>query len=240
MLQCKQSGLWYAFPILYPAAGDNASTNRCEMKADLKKGWLNKLLTASNVLARIHGMKNVTSKCITVLGLAYLTVACGYGSPASGGLTGVTVNADGQLTMVASWCGNAPDGVVVYRRAAGELLEHADIKAPSMTGGIMSMNLEEMPAGWSLQEGSLNFEDGDVPDRRVFLGNPCEVRRCLLHYSVQTENPAGRGDDSGSLDHTRQRCLPDGGRVCGPGGTSMLNNSAARSCSRRNAPWHGR
>ncbi|MFI7614237.1 hypothetical protein ACIBP6_23685 [Nonomuraea terrae] len=149
-------------PTPYPAAGHNAFTNRCEIKADLKKGWLNKLLTASNVLARIQGMKNVTSKCITVLGLAYVTVACGYGSPASGGLTGVTVNADGQLTMVASWCGNAPDGVVVHRRAAGELLEHADIKAPSMTGGIMSMNLEEMPAGWSLQEGSLDFEDGQT------------------------------------------------------------------------------
>ncbi|TMR90783.1 hypothetical protein [Nonomuraea basaltis] len=108
-------------------------------------------------------MQHLTLKGIAALTLALAAVSCGYGSPAPGGLTGLTVNADGQLTMVAAWCGRAPDGVAVYRRAAGELLDQADIKAPPLTGGgIASMNLEEKPAEWSLREGSLSFADGQT------------------------------------------------------------------------------
>lgn len=63
-------------------------------------------------------MRVVILKYVALLGIACLAFSCGYGSPALGGLTGVTVNGDGDLTMVASWCGKAPDGVVVYRRPA--------------------------------------------------------------------------------------------------------------------------
>ncbi|MFG1684179.1 hypothetical protein ACGFNP_28680 [Nonomuraea sp. NPDC049269] len=101
-------------------------------------------------------------RTITFLALSFLVVACGYGSPAQMGATGVTVTANGQLVMVTSWCaGSAPDGVQVYRYdTAGELQDQADIKAPSLTGGSASLNLEEIPAGWSLREGNLKFEDG--------------------------------------------------------------------------------
>ncbi|MEU7743944.1 hypothetical protein [Nonomuraea sp. NPDC049158] len=101
-------------------------------------------------------------RTVTFLTLSFLLVACGYGSPAQMGATGVTVTADGQLVMVTSWCsGSAPDGVRVYRYdTAGELQDQADIKAPSLTGGSASLNLEEIPAGWSLREGNLKFEDG--------------------------------------------------------------------------------
>ncbi|MBB6551061.1 hypothetical protein [Nonomuraea rubra] len=107
-------------------------------------------------------MKHVILNRIAVLALALTAVSCGYGNPVPGGLTGLAVNADGQVTMVAAWCGRAPDGVVVYRRAAGELVVQADIRAPSLTGGIASMNLEEKPSEWSLQEGSLSFDHGQV------------------------------------------------------------------------------
>jgi hypothetical protein len=100
-------------------------------------------------------------RTVTFLTLSFLLVACGYGSPAQMGATGVTVTADGQLVVVTSWCGSAPDGVRVYRYdTAGELLDQADIKAPSLTGGSASLNLEEIPAGWFLREGNLKLEDG--------------------------------------------------------------------------------
>ncbi|MEU4235523.1 hypothetical protein AB0F17_65630 [Nonomuraea sp. NPDC026600] len=83
-------------------------------------------------------------RTVTFLTLSFLLVACGYGSPAQMGATGVTVTANGQLVMVTSWCaGSAPDGVQVYRYdTAGELQEQADIKAPSLTGGsdVISVN----------------------------------------------------------------------------------------------------
>lgn len=99
-----------------------------------------------------------------VVGITLVTAvtACVPTVPSRGGLTGLTVDANGELVMVASWCGEAPDGVVVYRRADGELLEQADIKTPPITGTSVSMGLERVPPGWRIHKGDLKFVEGQT------------------------------------------------------------------------------
>lgn len=137
-------------------------------------------------------MRVVILKYVALLGIACLAFSCGYGSPALGGLTGVTVNGDGDLTMVASWCGKAPDGVVVYRRAGDDLVEQADIKAPALAGRIASMSLAELPAGWTLQHGSLNFENGST---YLVAGYSSEthVRFADAYFTTQSKEKIPQG-----------------------------------------------
>ncbi|AQZ62480.1 unnamed protein product [[Actinomadura] parvosata subsp. kistnae] len=85
---------------------------------------------------------------------------CVPASPARGGVTGLTVNAEGRLTVVAAWCGLPPDGVIVYRRVNGDLVDQADVRAPKLSGSSASVDLERVTAGWSLASGDLDFQPG--------------------------------------------------------------------------------
>ncbi|TYB61391.1 hypothetical protein FXF51_28460 [Nonomuraea sp. PA05] len=150
------------------------------------------LLAFCDLVTRIRGVQHVTWRGIAALTLALAAVSCGYGNPVPGGLTGLMVNADGQLTMVAAWCGRAPDGVVVYRRAADELLEQADVRAPVLTGGIASMNLEEKPSDWSLQEGSLSFDEGQVYKVHAY-SSETHVKLLGAEFTTESKKKISRG-----------------------------------------------
>ncbi|MEU8324016.1 hypothetical protein AB0C33_37135 [Nonomuraea sp. NPDC048881] len=95
------------------------------------------------------------------LALLALTAATGClpfpTTPSFGGLTGVTVNADGRLTLVMAWCARPPDGVVVYRKDDGTLVDQARLTAPPLPGALAYLDLEKLPPGWSLAEGDLRF-----------------------------------------------------------------------------------
>ncbi|MEU4512353.1 hypothetical protein AB0G05_22910 [Nonomuraea wenchangensis] len=75
-------------------------------------------------------------------------------------MTGVTVNAEGRMALVAAWCGQPPDGMIIYRRVNGDLVDQADLKAPELSGSMASLDLESIPPGWSLLKGDLNFQPG--------------------------------------------------------------------------------
>ncbi|GAA1722781.1 hypothetical protein [Nonomuraea bangladeshensis] len=97
-----------------------------------------------------------------ILGLLALATATGCvpTSPAAGGVTGITVNAEGRMAVVAAWCQEPPDGVIIYRRVNGDLVDQADLKAPKLSGTTASLDLERIPPGWSLLKGDLNFRPG--------------------------------------------------------------------------------
>ncbi|MFI7445035.1 hypothetical protein [Nonomuraea indica] len=113
--------------------------------------------------------------------------ACVPTTPAPGGLTGLTVNAGGELVMVASWCGEAPDGVVVARYAAGETLEQADIKTPPLSGTSLSVSLENIPPGWRIQNGDLNFIAGQTYVISPYSSRT-HVRLQDVDFTTQTKN----------------------------------------------------
>ncbi|SEU27537.1 hypothetical protein [Nonomuraea wenchangensis] len=93
------------------------------------------------------------------LALAAL-MGCVPTSPALTGLTGITVNAEGRLTLVVAWCQQPPDRVVVYQRVNDRLEDQAELKAPKLSGSPVFLDLEKIPLGWSLVEGDLNFQPG--------------------------------------------------------------------------------
>ncbi|MFG1617850.1 hypothetical protein ACGFI3_34265 [Nonomuraea wenchangensis] len=93
------------------------------------------------------------------LALATL-MGCVPTSPALTGLTGITVNAEGRLTLVVAWCQQPPDRVIVYRRVNDRLEDQAELKAPKLSGSPVFLDLEKIPLGWSLVEGDLNFQPG--------------------------------------------------------------------------------
>lgn len=117
--------------------------------------------------------------------LAALALAAATGcfplpsEPAPGGMTGVTVNADGHLTLVAAWCEQPPDGVVIYRRVNGEHVDQADLTAPPLTGSTVSLDLEHIPPGWSLTSGDLDFVRG-----RKYMGSAYSLKTHVRMYDV--------------------------------------------------------
>ncbi|NUR87743.1 MAG: hypothetical protein HOY71_26970, partial [Nonomuraea sp.] len=108
------------------------------------------------------GLTTIGSRSVRrVLAVLALVAATGClpfpSDPSPGGLTGLTVNADGRLTLVATWCGRPPDRVVVYRRVNDDLVDQADLTAPPLSGSMAFLDLEKMSPGWSLTSGDLNF-----------------------------------------------------------------------------------
>ncbi|MEU1390729.1 MULTISPECIES: hypothetical protein [unclassified Nonomuraea] len=95
------------------------------------------------------------------LALLALTAATGClpfpTTPSFGGLTGITVNADGRLTLVMAWCGRPPDGVVVSRRSGEGLVDQARLTAPPLPGSMAYLDLEKLSPGWSVTGGDLEF-----------------------------------------------------------------------------------
>lgn len=122
-----------------------------------------------------------------------LATACVPTSPAVGGVTGLAVNADGQLVMMASWCGTAPDGVVIYRHEAGELLDQAKLKTSTLSAGITSVNLDEPPAIWKVAEGNLKFEKGRTYTVRAY-SSTANATFLGVDFTLDTKRaiPSGR------------------------------------------------
>jgi hypothetical protein len=114
-------------------------------------------------------MKEVAQRGIAGIGLALTLAACAPSDSTTGGLTGLTVNGEGALVMVAAWCGAAPDGVEVLHDTAEGLRDQANIEAPPLNGKTVSLNLDEKPDGWTLKKGSLNFQDGQTYTVRPYI-----------------------------------------------------------------------
>ncbi|WP_162794651.1 hypothetical protein [Nonomuraea lactucae] len=124
--------------------------------------------------------------------LVMAVTACAPTATAPGGLAGLAVNAEGEPVMVATWCGAAPDGVVVYRLAGGEFLDHADIKPPPLTGTSVSMSLEKLPPGWQIQKGDLNFIEGQTYAISPY-STKTHVRLREVNFTTQSKNQIPRG-----------------------------------------------
>ncbi|GAA3533371.1 hypothetical protein GCM10022419_010760 [Nonomuraea rosea] len=124
-------------------------------------------------------MGHAVRRWAAILGTQAVLAACVPTTPASGGQTGLTLNAEGRLTMAVAWCDQAPDGVIVYRRSGGELLDQAELKGPALSGKIAFVDLEELPEGWSLTEGDLNLRAEESYEIAAFKSG-----RQLVYFSV--------------------------------------------------------
>ncbi|TYB66015.1 hypothetical protein FXF51_17600 [Nonomuraea sp. PA05] len=103
----------------------------------------------------------------TAAGVLFLALtAC---TPAGGGRVGLTLGEDGHLTVAVAWCDRAPDTVVVHRHSGGESLDQARVSGPALTGdGIGFVDLEELPAGWSVTEGDLDLREDQFYEVSAF------------------------------------------------------------------------
>ncbi|MER5626447.1 hypothetical protein ABT061_36005 [Streptosporangium sp. NPDC002544] len=81
----------------------------------------------------------------------------------SNGITGITIDATGNLVVVLAWCGRQPDAVIVYHdrsaegaaapseyepSSGGSSIEDAVYVAPRIEGGIASFRLDAPDSGW--------------------------------------------------------------------------------------------
>lgn len=87
---------------------------------------------------------------LVVAALSMPLVAC---SVPVNGLTGVSVDAGGNLTVVLAWCGpTQPDSVTVYHEDERGEVTDAVYVAPRLTGQVASFRLDDPgSSGWQLE-----------------------------------------------------------------------------------------
>lgn len=129
-----------------------------------------------------------------VLGILALALATGCvpTSPVNGGVTGITVNDEGRMTVVAAWCQQSPDGVIIYRRVNGDLVDQADLKAPKLSGRTASLDLERVSSGWSLLKGDLNFQRGQKYVAGAYNATT-HVRMADVTFTIETKEKIKAG-----------------------------------------------
>ncbi|MER7615889.1 hypothetical protein [Nonomuraea wenchangensis] len=109
------------------------------------------------------------------------------------GLTGITVNAQGRLTLVVAWCQQPPDRVAIYQKVNDRLEDQAELKAPKLSGSPAFLDLEKIPPGWSLIEGDLNFQPGRKYVAGAYNANtPGGTFRVSFTTASKTNPTAGR------------------------------------------------
>ncbi|MFI7424045.1 hypothetical protein [Nonomuraea sp. NPDC049684] len=138
------------------------------------------------------------------LALLALTAATGClpfpTTPSLGGLTGVTVNAEGRLTLVLAWCGRPPDGVAVYHRSDESLVDQARLTAPPLPGSMAYLDLEKISPGWSVAEGDLEF-----PRERKYMAAGYDAKRNARMYGVVFTGESGEKVRPGQVIVTEYR-----------------------------------
>ncbi|GAA4986345.1 hypothetical protein HD597_000158 [Nonomuraea thailandensis] len=125
------------------------------------------------------------------LALAAL-MGCVPTSPALTGLTGITVNAEGRLTLVVAWCRQPPDRVVIYQRVNDRLEDQAELKAPKLSRSPVFLDLEKIPPGWSLVEGDLNLQPGHKYVAGAYNAKTSGGTFRVSFTTASKKNPTGR------------------------------------------------
>ncbi|AWS46862.1 hypothetical protein [Streptosporangium sp. 'caverna'] len=88
-----------------------------------------------------------------VLGVALLAGLTGC-SVRTGGITGISVDDAGHLTVVLAWCGRGPDVVIVYHDPVGPETNPAAVDAeyrpPALGGKGASFRFDAPSDGWTV------------------------------------------------------------------------------------------
>jgi hypothetical protein len=116
----------------------------------------------------------------------------------SNGVTGISVDEAGRLTVVLAWCGRAPDVVIVYHdRARGEAAGRPDdptvtdatYDAPALPGQRASFLIDAPSGGWTAAPAQL------VPDPAITY----TVFGATRDNSYSTRSVSFQADDAAKL-----------------------------------------
>ncbi|WP_066371867.1 hypothetical protein [Herbidospora mongoliensis] len=91
--------------------------------------------------------------------LLYPGLLSGCTGPVNG-VTGLTVDTEGNLRVVLAWCGDPPETVVVYHNENDRSVQDAVYTAPPLSGITTSFRLDRPDNGWQVTNplGELNPE----------------------------------------------------------------------------------